>query len=92
MKVELGWELKEEEIDSPLTVTITKATARNKACKLHYDIWYPIPIKIRDKKIILEEKELDGYKWLNVQKALEVVKDNVTLIAIKCLIKKYKLK
>lgn len=91
VKVELGWDLKEEEIDPPLTITITKATAKNKPCKLHYDIWYPIPIQTKDKEIILEKKELGGYKWLNVKKALEVVKDNVTLVAIKSLIKKYKL-
>lgn len=68
----------------PSLLTITEITNDRQICRLHYDVWYFVPVdKTRfspDKSKLLEE--FHENRWCNLAAAKKLITDSNTLIAI----------
>ena len=68
----------------PSLLTITKITSSKQICRLHYDIWYFVPV---DKTSFSPDKsklakEFHQIKWVSFAEARKAITDSNTLIAL----------
>lgn len=84
MEEEWGFVHPEAETLDPSLLTITEITSEKQICRLHYDIWYFIPVnKVNfspDKSKLA--KEFHKIKWVSFAEARKTITDSNTLMAL----------